>query len=109
MLQFLSYDVFFFFQAEDGIRDYKVTGVQTLLFRSADPVRDAAGAGAARDHSSDAAAASRRGPAADAAAYRYDATRAGRSEERRVGKECREESSASREERGVQRGNWGRC
>ena len=22
-------DVFFFFQAEDGIRDYKVTGVQT--------------------------------------------------------------------------------
>src|SRR5256885_16093369 len=26
---------FFFFQAEDGIRDYKVTGVQTLLFRSA--------------------------------------------------------------------------
>src|SRR5205807_6371719 len=25
---------FFFFQAEDGIRDYKVTGVQTLLFRS---------------------------------------------------------------------------
>src|SRR3989454_1238522 len=26
--------VFFFFQAEDGIRDYKVTGVQTWLFRS---------------------------------------------------------------------------
>src|SRR5215467_8554518 len=25
---------FFFFQAEDGIRDYKVTGVQTVLFRS---------------------------------------------------------------------------
>src|SRR3989454_6931656 len=25
---------FFFFQAEDGIRDYKVTGVQTWLFRS---------------------------------------------------------------------------
>src|SRR6266446_7611364 len=24
-----SYFVFFFFQAEDGIRDYKVTGVQT--------------------------------------------------------------------------------
>ena len=23
------YDIFFFFQAEDGIRDYKVTGVQT--------------------------------------------------------------------------------
>src|SRR5205807_6444876 len=26
--------VMFFFQAEDGIRDYKVTGVQTVLFRS---------------------------------------------------------------------------
>src|SRR6266511_2762897 len=28
---------FFFFQAEDGIRDFHVTGVQTLLFRSIDP------------------------------------------------------------------------
>src|SRR6266849_9378101 len=27
-------DVFFFFQAEDGIRDPLVTGVQTCLFRS---------------------------------------------------------------------------
>src|SRR5256885_4084818 len=26
--------VFFFFQAEDGIRDYKVTGVRRVLFRS---------------------------------------------------------------------------
>src|SRR5699024_11927401 len=26
--------VFFFFQAEDGIRDRNVTGVQTVLFRS---------------------------------------------------------------------------
>src|SRR5215213_10475459 len=26
---------FFFFQAEDGIRDWSVTGVQTCLFRSA--------------------------------------------------------------------------
>src|SRR5207302_6756386 len=25
---------FFFFQAEDGIRDFHVTGVQTVLFRS---------------------------------------------------------------------------
>src|SRR6266446_8074156 len=32
--------VFFFFQAEDGIRDYKVTGVQRVLFRS---YRDALG------------------------------------------------------------------
>src|SRR6267154_4523744 len=27
----------FFFQAEDGIRDGRVTGVQTVLFRSLDP------------------------------------------------------------------------
>src|SRR5690606_9142644 len=26
--------LFFFFQAEDGIRDFHVTGVQTVLFRS---------------------------------------------------------------------------
>src|SRR5690349_23724119 len=30
-----SIGVFFFFQAEDGIRDLYVTGVQTWLFRSA--------------------------------------------------------------------------
>src|SRR5256885_15990965 len=29
MLEFVDYGFFFFFQAEDGIRDYKVTGVQT--------------------------------------------------------------------------------
>src|SRR2546426_2269831 len=32
---------FFFFQAEDGIRDYKVTGVQTcVLFQAEDGIRD---------------------------------------------------------------------
>src|SRR2546429_2470504 len=30
--------LFFFFQAEDGIRDVAVTGVQTLLFRSTENV-----------------------------------------------------------------------
>src|SRR5205807_6993706 len=30
----VCYCSFFFFQAEDGIRDYKVTGVQTCVFRS---------------------------------------------------------------------------
>src|SRR5256885_11331688 len=33
--------VFFFFQAEDGIRDYKVTGVQTCALPISAPVRDA--------------------------------------------------------------------
>src|SRR5256885_5568723 len=41
---FLSYiGVFFFFQAEDGIRDYKVTGVQTCalpIFQRLLPVED---------------------------------------------------------------------
>src|SRR2546426_5934627 len=34
--------VFFFFQAEDGIRDYKVTGVQTcaFFFQAEDGIRD---------------------------------------------------------------------
>src|SRR5205807_5022863 len=31
---FFCYYLFFFFQAEDGIRDYKVTGVRRVLFRS---------------------------------------------------------------------------
>src|SRR2546429_3508706 len=30
---------FFFFQAEDGIRDVAVTGVQSVLFRSRTPTR----------------------------------------------------------------------
>src|SRR5256885_608778 len=32
--------VFFFFQAEDGIRDYKVTGVQTCALPICDYTRD---------------------------------------------------------------------
>src|SRR6266446_9790015 len=37
----ITYLFFFFFQAEDGIRDYKVTGVQ-VLFRSRERARFAA-------------------------------------------------------------------
>src|SRR5205807_2922089 len=69
---------FFFFQAEDGIRDYKVTGVQTCALPISTEIRNAAeiaqGANAAATTSS--AASSRSCPS-------------GRSEERRVGKECR--------------------
>src|SRR3989454_7281187 len=39
---------FFFFQAEDGIRDYKVTGVQTCALPISDARGDAEGDG--RDH-----------------------------------------------------------
>src|SRR2546426_9011604 len=66
---------FFFFQAEDGIRDYKVTGVQTcalpILHRrlpSKDPARSGDG---------------QVSPMVDESPNRQ------RSEERRVGKECR--------------------
>src|SRR3712207_7165011 len=93
----MKFIVFFFFQAEDGIRDIGVTGVQTcalpicqgedldrLFELSAPVVIRAAGAAphrrghdvllTARDHAQTVALARERWP---------------RSEERRVGKECR--------------------
>src|SRR6266446_1029765 len=63
-----SVDEFFFFQAEDGIRDYKVTGVQTCAL----PISRSKRCGTSR--------ATRRWSTGCSAA---------RSEERRVGKECR--------------------
>src|SRR5438093_9415752 len=80
---FCSYVFSFFFQAEDGIRDWSVTGVQTCALRS--DVRALAPQGAAseglrvRVHDVLAAAA---------VAARLRALLP-RSEERRVGKECR--------------------
>src|SRR5207248_3671817 len=85
--------VVFFFQAEDGIRDRTVTGVQTCLFRSAAsarPTRRTPGSrgstrrsrctsGAASPSSSEPSLPSRR------------------SEERRVGKECRSRRAPCRE------------
>src|SRR5256885_6807661 len=89
--------LFFFFQAEDGIRDYKVTGVQTCalpilnagavrmrLIASADPlIQDAVITGHDRDE-------------LGALVFLSPAARdlppeevRSRSEERRVGKECR--------------------
>src|SRR5256885_7254748 len=81
---------FFFFQAEDGIRDYKVTGVQTCALPISRPV-----SGPSRWTAST-------GGTGTSGAYRTSPRRrigimgqtgrkkAGqRSEERRVGKECR--------------------
>src|SRR5256885_5389893 len=88
---------FFFFQAEDGIRDYKVTGVQTcalpILFGdSAGPVEVvwSFGTGGMEHHPywhiSDTAFS-------DESVHAHEAAHGwfgdGRSEERRVGKECR--------------------
>src|SRR3712207_7488827 len=83
---------FFFFQAEDGIRDIGVTGVQTCAL----PIWIFAGAGVQRRH----AVAnpvdedlSGWGTGARMARYVAEALPLGkqavRSEERRVGKECR--------------------
>src|SRR5688500_20284083 len=81
----------FFFQAEDGIRDYKVTGVQTCALPiSHDRAqrrrqgRRVARAPARRDRA--LPAPHRRRPAGGEAA---DAGAPARSEERRVGKEWR--------------------
>src|SRR2546429_6062160 len=83
---------FFFFQAEDGIRDVAVTGVQTCALpisaqqgcqgrgpdqaRCADGMGDSSGIGAGLGAGEPAAALPER-------------RRKRRSEERRVGKECR--------------------
>src|SRR6266566_3895826 len=66
----------FFFQAEDGIRDYKVTGVQTCALPIYSKSLRADHLEAAVDH---------RGGIAG----RSHGRGARRSEERRVGKECR--------------------
>src|SRR5256885_6009511 len=75
---------FFFFQAEDGIRDYKVTGVQTCAL----PI---SGTGSAC--STTRRVRRRRGRSLGAScssSTRASARpRSSRSEERRVGKECR--------------------
>src|SRR2546430_6896618 len=87
--------LFFFFQAEDGIRDLTVTGVQTCALPIFEAMRDGLaptrshGGGEAR--SIEAQQPSMRSRVAPwAAGALVMATFVGiRSEERRVGKECR--------------------
>src|SRR5205807_5373506 len=89
----LLFCVFFFFQAEDGIRDYKVTGVQTCALPISptgtrrSPVARTWVVRAARAWCSAPISARRARRSARATACRRAACR--RSEERRVGKECR--------------------
>src|SRR5947207_8049789 len=72
---------FFFFQAEDGIRDHCVTGVQTcaLPIFAVHPRLGTARGGTATAHC----------PAGGRGSATNRSPRPGRSEERRVGKECR--------------------
>src|SRR5438552_19210074 len=75
---------FFFFQAEDGIRDDLVTGVQTcaLPIFTGRALRDEA-----REHQAEAAAGVSSSRSARPVSAKNASAR--RSEERRVGKECR--------------------
>src|SRR5690349_24817677 len=83
---------FFFFQAEDGIRDLYVTGVQTcaLPISRRGPGRTGGPPRAALPGRRTRGPARRRGAAA-----------ARRSEERRVGKECRSRWSAYHQKKNV--------
>src|SRR5437868_14422962 len=96
---------FFFFQAEDGIRDRNVTGVQTCALpicgQGTRLPRRGPGRGPGPDRRPGAAAA-RPGRCAD----RADVVVA-RSEERRVGKECRCRWGADDEKKKTGRDVWG--
>src|SRR5207302_2945281 len=100
---------FFFFQAEDGIRDFHVTGVQTCALPISissttskwGRARAASSAtGRARElvdcvaTNADACPLSRRRIASTSLSARIEATIEPRSEERRVGKEGRSRGSA---------------
>src|SRR5690606_40102476 len=74
---------FFFFQAEDGIRDFHVTGVQTVLFRSRWTARRRRVAWRRRTVRPDTKPRFCRVPSGTSDCG------SPRSEERRVGKECR--------------------
>src|SRR2546426_6067478 len=85
---------FFFFQAEDGIRDYKVTGVQTCALPICSSLAAAAGTNTLAT-SSPQMRFSQFNVGAGLYVLRVQAVNGsqtsawGRSEERRVGKECR--------------------
>src|SRR5688572_31206406 len=70
---------FFFFQAEDGIRDLTVTGVQTCALPISPPIRGRRWATFSAPRSS----------SVPTSKLRLLVLIIGRSEERRVGKECR--------------------
>src|SRR2546426_9081612 len=81
----LFFYFFFFFQAEDGIRDYKVTGVQTCALPICPHGLELGGHGPDAEGGFDLPP----GPREREHVVEVDAHVAPRSEERRVGKECR--------------------
>src|SRR5947209_14319505 len=91
----------FFFQAEDGIRDIGVTGVQTCalpIYRvAADRTLDRVKA--LLEHSGDRASLAELYNNRGAVAEEHGNYAEARSEERRVGKECRSRRWAEEEEK----------
>src|SRR5437016_13230596 len=95
---------FFFFQAEDGIRDWSVTGVQTCALPISRPWRDSARSRGGRTRSPGSAAArsrSRQSLSQELRESRVGDALGLRSEERRVGKECRSRWSAEHEKKNI--------
>src|SRR5205809_7768639 len=85
---------FFFFQAEDGIRDVAVTGVQTCALPiSLRPVTTT------RQPNSDASPRARAKPIPREPPEMRIVSASSRSEERRVGKECRSRWARSNEKK----------
>src|SRR5690606_39692373 len=78
----------FFFQAEDGIRDFHVTGVQTCALPICPPIPPCPAPPPIRRRGAPAAAPCP-GPRPRGPARSLRAPAHRRSEERRVGKECR--------------------
>src|SRR5439155_13470882 len=105
----------FSFQAEDGIRAGHVTGVQTCALpisrggpRERAPHGDVCGAPRVRKIRRTPQRGARQ-ISGEEAAFRYGGSGGRRSEERRVGKECRSRwarASANEIYRGRQRGVW---
>src|SRR5205807_3997503 len=91
ILFFYQLFFFFFFQAEDGIRDYKVTGVQTcaLPISSITEATNRRFRLASRNPAASRAYSKKRCNRPPIPENRQTAHAPLRSEERRVGKECR--------------------
>src|SRR5690349_25142664 len=86
---------FFFFQAEHGIRDLYVTGVQTCAL----PICSRASCGTSRTRSTSSSRGTRCCRCWCTATPRSPARAWSRSEERRVGKECRCRGSRDHEKK----------
>src|SRR5690606_39766200 len=85
----ITFIIFFFFQAEDGIRDFHVTGVQTCALPISAKISRRSSSGISSGFSCPAERSS--------ATTMVSSSWLRRSEERRVGKECRSGGSPDNE------------